>query len=104
MNDNSTTTRYKAEMPQIPGVQNPRPPRSNPLLPLIAGVVVFGIILLLAVRWFSHSHAVAPARVEPPPQIEVPPAPQDPASLLPRANQANPVIAAVADLAKPWSS
>ena len=92
-------------MPQIPGVQNSRrPPKSNPLLPLIAGVVLFGVLLFLAVRWYSHSRVTTAARVDPPPQIEVPSAPPDPASLLPHANEANPVIANVADLAKPWSS
>jgi hypothetical protein len=106
MNGDSPASRYKPDMPQIPGVPNvpPRAPRSNPLFPLIAGVVVFGVILLLAVRWFSHSRPVVPVRVEPAPQIEVPSPPPDPASLLPHADQAHPVIADVADLSKPWSS
>ena len=92
-------------MPQIPGVPTtPRGPRSNPLLPLIAGIIVFGVLLLLAVRWFAHSKPVAPVRVQAPPQIEVPPPPPDPAALLPHADEAHPVIADVADLSKPWSS
>jgi len=92
-------------MPQIPGVPTtPRGPRSNPLLPLIAGIIVFGVLLLLAVRWFAHSKPVAPVRVQAPPQIEVPPPPPDPAALLPHADEAHPVIADVADLSRPWSS
>jgi len=105
MNGDSSASRYKADMPQIPGVPTtPRGPRSNPLLPLIAGIIVFGVLLLLAVRWFAHSKPVAPVRVQAPPQIEVPPPPPDPAALLPHADEAHPVIADVADLSKPWSS
>jgi hypothetical protein len=104
--DNSSSSRFKADMPEIPGVSSPPPrsPRLNPLLPLIIGVAVLGLLLLLAVRWFSHSRPAEPARVEPAPQIEVPPSPPDPSSLLPHADDANPVIADLADLAKPWSS
>jgi hypothetical protein len=106
MNDDSSAARYKADMPQIPGVTHgsPRGPRSNPLLPLIAGVVLFGVILLLTVRWFARSRPVVPPRVETAPQIEVPSPPPDPASLLPHADRTHPVIADVADLSKPWSS
>ncbi len=58
----------------------------------------------MAVRWFAHNKPVEQARVDPAPQIEVPPPPPDPTASLPRATEANPVIAEVADLAKPWSS
>jgi len=104
--DNSSSSRFKADMPQIPGVSSPPPrsPRLNPLLPLIVGVVVLGLVLLLAVRWFSHSRPAEPARVDPAPQLEVPAPPPDPSTLLPHADEANPVIANLADLAKPWSS
>ncbi len=93
-------------MPQIPGVTSPPPrsPRFNALFPLILGVLALGLVLLLAVRWYFHSRPAEPDRVEPAPQIEVPPPPPEPSSLLPHADEANPVIANVADLAKPWSS
>ena len=93
-------------MPEIPGVAGPsaRPPRRNPLLPLIIAFLVLGLIILVAVRWFSHNKPVEPVRVEPAPQIEVPAPPPDPTASLPRATEANPVVATVADLAKPWSS
>lgn len=92
-------------MPQIPGVsRSPRFVRFNPLLPLILGVIVFGIVLFVTVRWFARVRPAESARVDPAPQIEVPPAPPDPNSLLPHANEANPVIAEIVDLAKPWSS
>ena len=92
-------------MPDIPGVSSPPPRRSNPLLPLIVGIVVLGLLLLLALRWFSRSSKpTETARVEPAPQIEVPSPPPDPSASLPHADAANPVIAQVADLSKPWSS
>ena len=106
MTNNSPASRFKADMPQIPGVSSPPPrsPRFNPLLPFVLGVLALGLVLLLAVRWYSHSRPTEPVRVEPAPQIEVPPPPPEPSSLLPHADEANPVIANVAALAKPWSS
>jgi len=99
------SSRFKAEMPAIPGVAAPRPIRHrNPLLPLIIGMAILGVVLFLAAHWFSRlPRAAKPARVEPTPQIEVP-SPPDPNSLLPHANENNPVIADVADFSKPWSS
>jgi hypothetical protein len=109
MADESSPARFKADMPQIPGVSTAptRPGRTNPLLPLIVGVVVFGVALLLAVRWFSRPHPTAEAShpaPTAPPQIEVPAPPPDPASLLPHVNKANPEVTNLAALSKPWSS
>lgn len=108
MADESSTSRFKTEMPQIPGVSRESVqalrPNSFALLSLIAGVIVFGVILLYAVRWFSHSRHIASTRVEPAPQLEVPAAPPDPNSLLPHADKDHPVIAQLSDLAEPWSS
>jgi hypothetical protein len=103
MADHQTPTHLKAEMPRIPGVTGPRKPTSNPMLPLVIGLVVIGIILLFAVRWLSRSKP-EPSRAEQAPQIEIPPPPPDPASLLPHATEADPVIANIGDLSKPWSS
>lgn len=96
----------KAEMPQIPGVGGPGPKRAarNPMLPLIIGLVVAGVVLLLAVRWFSRSKPVEAPHEEQTAQIEVPPPPPDPSAAIPHATEANPAIADVAALAKPWSS
>jgi hypothetical protein len=103
MAEHQTPAHLKAEMPQIPGVAGPRKPAPNPMLPLIVGLVVVGIVLLFAVRWLSRRPA-EPARAEQVPQIEIPSPPPDPASLLPHATESDPVIANVADLSKPWSS
>jgi len=93
-------------MPQIPGVGGPKPRRStrNPLLPLMIGLLAVGVVLLLAVRWFSRSKPAETPREEQAAQIEVPPPPPDPATALPHATEANPEIADIAALAKPWSS
>jgi hypothetical protein len=105
MTENSSSSRFKAEMPQIPGITPPptRPARVHPLLPVLVGVVALGIILVFALGWFLHSRP-EPVRVESPPQIEVPPPPPDPNAALPHADEAHPVIAELAQLAKPWSS
>lgn len=108
MADGSSPSRFKADMPQIPGISREaiHAPRHSAfaVLSLIAGVIVFGVVLLYAVRWFSHSRHIASTRVEPAPQLEVPAAPPDPNSLLPHADKNNPVIAQLSDLAEPWSS
>jgi len=104
MADNQTPAHLKAEMPQIPGVSGPRRPARNPMLPMIVGLVVIGIILLFAVRWLSRTRPADPSRAEQTPQLEIPAPPPDPSTLLAHATDANPVIANIADLAKPWSS
>jgi hypothetical protein len=103
MADHQTPAHLKAEMPQIPGVAGPRKSQPNPILPLIIGLVVIGIILLFAVRWLSRSKPAEPAVAEQSPQLEIPAAPPDPSSLLPHATESDPVIANVADLSKPWA-
>src|SRR5258708_9428473 len=74
------------------------------LLSIFFGLMVIGIILLFAVRWLSRNKVIEPARAEQAPQLEIPPPPPDPASLLPHATESDPVIATVADLSKPWAS
>jgi hypothetical protein len=106
MADESSPARFKAEMPQIPGVSPglTRPRRGNPLLPLIVGAVILGLVFLLFARWFSRPHPTQAVHARPAPQIEVPPPAPDPASLLPHVNKANPQVASVSALSKPWSS
>jgi len=94
-------------MPDIPGVSGPnlRPRRTNPLLPLIAGIVLLGVVLFLATRWLSHTRpSEHTSQTEPAPQIEVPSPAPDPNSLLPHADETHSTIAQINDLAKPWSS
>ena len=101
----SPSSRFKAEMPNIPGVGSAPVRHRNPLLPLIVGVAVLGVFVIVGMRFFSHPARVAgPPHDEPAAQIEVPPPPPDPNSLLPHVNENNPAITEVATLAQPWSS
>jgi hypothetical protein len=105
MTDTPSPAHFKVDMPQIPGVGGPsgRPPRRNPLLPLIIAFLVLGLIILVAVRWFSHNKPAEPVSAEPAPQIDVPP-PPPPKPAMPVATEGEPVVATVADMAKPWTS
>src|ERR1035438_3842021 len=99
------SSHFKVDMPQIPGVgPSARPPRRNPLFPLVIAFLVVGLLILVAVRLVSHNKPAEPVRVEPIPQIEVPAPPPNPTDSLPQATEANPVIATLGELAKPWSS
>jgi hypothetical protein len=105
MTEQSPPERFKIDMPEIPGVgSSARPPRRNPLLPLIIGFLVLGLLILFGTHWLKHAKPVEPARAEPNPQIDVPPPPPDPAASLPHANDWNSVIAETSQLGKPWSS
>jgi hypothetical protein len=106
MTETPAPTHFKVDMPQIPGLGGPasRPPKKNPLLPLVIAFLVLGLIVLVAVRWFSHNKPAEPISVESAPQIEVPPPPPDPRASLPVASESDPVIASIADMAKPWTS
>src|SRR5882724_9157378 len=110
MADQQQPERFKAEMPQIPGVvaeAAPRPGKGlaeNPAVRLVAGLLIALVMLFVSSRWLFHSkhtEAVAPPA---PAQIEVPTPPVDPAAAIPHATAANPEIATVAEMAKPWTS
>lgn len=107
MTDQPADERYKAEMPQIPGLSGPgprRPSSPNPAIRLVAGLVAVLVVIFLGVRWVTRSKHVDPPPAEPPPQIEVPAAEPDPSAAYPHATEANPGIATVTEMAKPWSS
>ena len=93
MDDSSA--RFKAEMPQIPGVSpsSRRGSRSNPLLPLIAGVIVLGVVRFSGCAGLDARSGTAarPRGAHSPTHVPAPP--PDPASLLPHAEKAHPVIA-----------
>jgi hypothetical protein len=109
MSDQPQTERFKAEMPQIPGVEAApaKPPTvpltANPAVRLVAGLLAALIVLFVGSRFFRSKHTeatLAPA----PAQIEVPTPVADPTPAIPRATASNPEIATTAEMTKPWSS
>jgi hypothetical protein len=107
MSDQPSPDRFKAEMPQIPGVSSAaarRPSGNATALRLVGGVLAVLIVLLLGARWVMRPRHVDPPVAEAPPQLEVPSPAPDPNALLPHATDANPEIASIAEMAKPWSS
>jgi hypothetical protein len=104
MPDQPPSDRFKADMPQIPGVSSvgtPSPP-SDSSLKLGIGLLVVLLVVFLGARWALH-HKDPEPRVADQPQIEVPTPAPDPSNLLPHATGASPGIANIEEMAKPWS-
>ncbi len=107
MAEQNQSERFKAEMPQIPGVSAPGSRANfaaNPAVRLVVGLLLVLIVCFVGTRLMFGRKHIEPVSAAPPPQIEVPPPAIDPASLLPHATQASPQIAAVAEVTKSWSS
>lgn len=107
MPDQPPLDRYKADMPEIPGVSGAslkRATGSHPALRFAAGLIVVVVLLFVGLRWALHSKRVEPPTAQPVAQIDVPSPPPDPAAALPHATESAPGIANIAELAKPWSS
>jgi hypothetical protein len=108
MSDQSQSDKFKAAMPNIPGVSSgpARTPQfaQNPAVRLVAGLLIVLVLCFAAARWLRHSkrtEAVAPTA---PAQIEVPAPAADSVPAIPRATASNPEIATVTEMAKPWTS
>jgi hypothetical protein len=99
--------RYKADMPQIPGVPTSGARGSalgNPAIRLVAGLIAVLLVVFLGARWaLRPKHAEAPA-AQPTPQIEVPSPAPDPSTLVPHVTDTEPGVATIAEMNKPWSS
>ena len=104
MTDLPPSDRFKTEMPQIPGVSGPRArPPANPAIKLVAGLLAVLFVVFLGARWALRPRHAQPQAAEQP-QIEVPSPAPDPSTLLPHATDADPGIADVNEMAKPWST
>jgi hypothetical protein len=107
MPDQSPPDRYKAEMPQIPGVSATgarRGPLSNPAVRMVGALLAILLVVFFGARWILRPHHSEAPVAEPPPQIEVPsPAPDANASL-PHATAQDPGIADLSEMAQPWAS
>lgn len=107
MPDQTHPDRFKAEMPQIPGVSaSGYKRRSSTTLPLalIGGLAAVVIVVFFVGRWLLRPAPADTAPQQAPQQLEVPTPPPDPAASLPHSTAANPEIATVQQLARPWSS
>ena len=105
--DRPTSDRFKAEMPQIPGVTVPlpRPARyGKPSLKLVIALVAVLVVAFFGVRWALRPGRVDSKAAEPQAQIEVPPPAPDPSTLIPHATEASPAIATIEEMARPWAS
>src|SRR5258705_10614630 len=100
----SPNDRFKAEMPQIPGVSTPasKPAGSGGPWLVMIGLVAVLIAVFVAGRILSK-----PKRTEAPPppaaQIEVPVPAPDLTATIPVATDQSPAIATVSEF-KPWQS
>lgn len=107
MADQSPPERYKADMPQIPGVTTPaaRPnPLNNPAIRVAGGLLAVLIVMFFGARWLLRpQHNDLPV-AEPPPKIEVPAPAPDPAAAMPHTSEQRPDIATIAEMSAPWSS
>jgi hypothetical protein len=107
MSDQSPPDRYKAEMPQIPGVSSAGARGGffgNPAIRLVGGLLVVLLIAFFGARWALRPKHTELPTVEPPPKIEVPSPAPDPTAAMPHATEKEPEIATTSEMAQPWSS
>jgi len=107
MPDQPPPERYKAEMPQIPGVSAAGSRRSaldNPAMRMVGALLAVLLVAFFGARWLLRPKHSEPPPAEPPPQLEVPSPAPDPNAALPHVTQQDPGIASLAEMAQPWSS
>jgi hypothetical protein len=114
MPDSDSSSRFKPEMPNIPGVGEQsskvaplaigRAPTGVPLLRLSIGIVALLLVLFFGTRWILRAKHPDARASDTPPQIEVPAPAPDPSAMLPHASPSSPRIASVSEMTKPWSS
>ncbi|HET7259839.1 MAG TPA: hypothetical protein VFI75_08975 [Candidatus Acidoferrum sp.] len=107
MSDQPPPDRYKAEMPEIPGISasgSRHGALNNPALRLVGGLVLVLVVVFLGARWILRPRHSEPPPAAPPPQIEVPSPAPDPNATLPHATQQDPGIATIAEMSEPWST
>jgi len=100
-----SSERFKADMPQIPGVSSVDARIStsvNPASKIVIGVLAVLLVSFVGARW-AVRFGLAPSKAAEQPQIEVPSPAPDPSTLLPHATDSAPGIAEIEEVAKPWS-
>lgn len=107
MPDQPPPERYKAEMPQIPGVSPEGSRRSalyNPAVRMVGALLAVLLVVFFGARWLLRPKHSEPPPADPPPQLEVPSPAPDPNAALPHVTQQDPGVASLAEMAQPWSS
>src|SRR5262249_33944512 len=107
MSETNTPNRFKAEMPEIPGVSGPgakHSPGSAMAIRLVGGLLAVLVVLVIGTRFVMRSKHAEPLPVQATPQIEVPTPAVDPTAAIPKATEGSPGIATISEMAKPWSS
>ena len=99
--------RFKAEMPQVPGVTSQGAdlsPSSGSAVKLGIGLVALLLVVFFGARWALRAGRATPKAADQQPQIDLPTPAPDPSTLVPHATDARPGIAGIEEMAKPWSS
>ena len=96
--------RFKAEMPEIPGVIHPRPRSAGIAGPslVIGGLLAVLVAVFVAGKFFSKPHHIE-APPAPAAQSDIPAPVADITPAVPVATEQDPVIASVSEL-KPWAA
>jgi hypothetical protein len=105
MREQPPSERFKTDMPQIPGVSAQKARSQSGFKPVrLIGFIAGLVFCLLLVRWVMRPKTPEAAPTAPIPQIEVPAPAADPNTALPHATEAQPGIASVQEMARPWAS
>lgn len=107
MTEQPSPERFKAEMPNIPGVAGDaarRPNGTAMAIRLGVGLAALLLVVVLVARWMMKPKPVEQAAAPPAPTIDVPTPAPDPSTLIPHATAADPGIATTTEMAKAWSS
>ena len=107
MADQPAPDRFKAEMPDIPGVTAPAARRTglaSPTARLAGGLLLALLLVFVIARLVMRPKHSESAQGEPTPQIVVPAPASEAPPALPESTETQPGIATVADLAKPWDA
>src|SRR5436305_6565084 len=105
MPDRPPSSRFKTDMPQIPGVSSEAPRTQPGFKPVrLIGFLAALIFLLIFVRWAMRPKASETSPETPVPQVDIPPPAADPNAALPHATESQPGIANIDEMSQPWTA
>ena len=106
MGEQSQSGRLKTEMSQPADISVPvyAGKSVNRVLRGVGAAALVLVLCLVGIRWFLRAKPSENSSAAPIPQIEVPSPAADPNAMLPHASEAQPAIATLNELTKPWST